>query len=123
MRMLKKKIDYDNMAAFFSILTNPVRLRILDYLLTECCKRKEGCCSVSDIYLELDLPQPLISKHLKILKAKGLLDYTRQGNRILYYFADNCNVKIATDCLSRVCSLKQPCKKPAKSTRKGKTYA
>ncbi len=109
--MLTKDTDYDKLADFFSVLTNPVRLKILDYLISECCKRKESCCSVSDIYLELGLPQPLISKHLKILKDKGLLDFTRQGNRILYHFIEKDTFKTVSDCIYKINTLNCNCHK------------
>jgi len=96
------------MADLFSILANPTRLKIIKYLIDECCKRKEGCCCVSEIYTELDLPQPLISKHLKILKNNDVLDYTRQGNRILYRFAEKNSLSVILDFLRRF-EAKQKC--------------
>jgi DNA-binding transcriptional ArsR family regulator len=64
---------------------------------------------VSDIYLELGLSQPLISKHLKILKEKGLLDFTRQGNRILYHFVEKDTFKTVSDCMYNINNLNQAC--------------
>ena len=79
---------YEKLAHFFSILANPIRLRILDSLV-KCGKpNNEGCC-VFEINNEIELPQPYISKHLKILKDSGLLKYKRDGNKIIYSFNKN----------------------------------
>lgn len=96
-----KTPDFEALANLFSMLSNPIRLQILDYLLNECCKRQEGSCSVTDIYTELCLPQPLISKHLKILSDAGLLCFTRQGNKILYTFAANDSIRMVEDYILR----------------------
>ncbi len=71
-------------ARFFAAMSNPIRLRILDTLAAKSCLHKSGCCCVGEINTAIDLPQPYISKHLKVLKECGLLDYRREGNRILY---------------------------------------
>lgn len=73
-------------ARFFAALSNPIRLRILDTLAAKSCLHKSGCCCVGEINTAIDLPQPYISKHLKVLKECGVLDYRREGNRILYSF-------------------------------------
>lgn len=80
--------DYEILADLFGVMANPIRLKILDYLLHECCKRIENGCSVGEIFAELNIPQPYISKHLKILKEKGILEYERQNNKIFYRFSD-----------------------------------
>jgi DNA-binding transcriptional ArsR family regulator len=88
----EKTWDYDRLVELFQVLANPIRLRILQYLLSNCCRNIENGCSVGDIYTDLDMPQPYISKHLKILSDKGVLQYERQGNRILYKFSVNCSL-------------------------------
>jgi DNA-binding transcriptional ArsR family regulator len=105
----KAELDYEALAKLFSLLANPVRLQIMDYLLVECCKRTEGSCSVTDIYTELKLPQPLISKHLKILKESSVLDYNRQGNKILYSFAPSGNIKYIQDFIRRIPTIGKEC--------------
>ena len=39
---------------------------------------------VSDIVVELDLPQPSVSKHLRVLLDVGLVDVRRDGRQMLY---------------------------------------
>jgi len=40
--------------------------------------------SVFDIVDAMELPQPSVSKHLKVLRAVGLVDVRRDGRRMLY---------------------------------------
>jgi DNA-binding transcriptional ArsR family regulator len=47
----------------------------------------------------VDLIQPVVSRHLKILKDCGLLKYRKEGNRRLYSIADYRVVEIV-DALS-----------------------
>ncbi len=45
------------------------------------------CCrliSVSDIVAELNVAQPTVSHHLKILKSAGLVTSERRGKQVLY---------------------------------------
>ena len=45
------------------------------------------CCkwvSVNDIVARLDVAQPTVSHHLKILKSAGLVKSQRQGKQVLY---------------------------------------
>ena len=94
--------DINILAKLFALLSNPIRLQILDYLMIECCLNKEGCCSVTEIYTKLQLPQPLISKHLKILKESGVLCYNRFGNKILYSFDASNDIRLIKDFVARL---------------------
>jgi DNA-binding transcriptional ArsR family regulator len=64
---------------------------------------------VTDIYTELQLPQPLISKHLRILKEQGILDFTRHGNKILYTFATDSRLMLLNSYISRFAAVGQNC--------------
>lgn len=94
--------ELNTLAKLFALLSNPIRLQILDYLMLECCIRTEGCCSVTDIYTNLQLPQPLISKHLKILKESGILCYTRKANKILYSFDASNSISLLKNFIERL---------------------
>jgi len=82
------KSKYEALSYFFAILSNPTRLLILDALVSNCIKSnsKEGCC-VYEINNKIDLPQPYISKHLKVLRQAGFLTFKREGNKIYYSFS------------------------------------
>ncbi|MCC7209302.1 MAG: winged helix-turn-helix transcriptional regulator [Anaerolineae bacterium] len=64
-----------------SALGDPKRLMIL-YALAD------GPKCVNDIAAELDTPQPTISRHLKILRDRALVETSRQGTTIFYSLAD-----------------------------------
>ena len=63
-------------------LSDPKRIMIL-YLLAE------APLIVNDIATQLDLPQPTVSRHLKILRERSLVESTRQGNTVSYSLADH----------------------------------
>jgi len=69
-------------ADFCSALADSTRL-ILLYALAE------GPCNVSQLTQELGQPQPTISRHLKILRDRGLVVATRQGTTVEYSLADH----------------------------------
>ena len=98
--------DLPSMAFLAKILTDENRLRILLCL-------RQGRKSVSRIAEELDLPQPLVSHHLKELRRALLVTVERQGVFIYYEIADFRIVDImrslewlATDLLAETKTLK-----------------
>jgi ArsR family transcriptional regulator len=64
-------------ADFCSALADPTRLLLL-YALAEAPR------NVSELTHELSQPQPTISRHLKILRDRGLVTATRQGTMVQY---------------------------------------
>jgi len=68
-------------AKIFNALSDPMRLEIIEFL-----RGGEKC--VCEIVPYVDLIQPVVSRHLKILKDCGLLKYRKEGNRRLYSVAD-----------------------------------
>jgi len=68
-------------ADFCAGLSDPTRILIL-YALNE------SSLNVSELTNELALPQPTISRHLKILRERGLVFAERQGTVITYHLAD-----------------------------------
>lgn len=61
-------------------LADPSRLRILNILL-----QQEAC--VCDLQSVLELPQPLVSRHLAYLRNAGLVRDHRDGPRVWYSLA------------------------------------
>jgi DNA-binding transcriptional ArsR family regulator len=61
----------------FNAVAEPRRRDILNYLMTQ--QR-----SVSEIVEALEMAQPSVSKHLKVLKGVGLVEVRREGRRMLY---------------------------------------
>lgn len=70
--------DFDNLAAIFKALAHPVRARIVAGLI------QKNECHVGKMAEGLGLAQPLVSQHLTILKAAGIIDGYRNGTQICY---------------------------------------
>ncbi len=68
-------------ADFCSALSDPTRLLIL-YALAD------GPHNVTELANELEVIQPTTSRHLKILRDRGLVYTVRQGTTITYHLAD-----------------------------------
>ncbi|MDE0882791.1 MAG: metalloregulator ArsR/SmtB family transcription factor [Myxococcota bacterium] len=71
-----KPIDTEHleqMAALFKAMGDPSRLRLLNEL-----SEKEGC--VGELAETTGLSHANTSKHLSVLRAVGLVCYTRKGN-------------------------------------------
>ena len=58
-------------------LAEPNRLRIVELL-------RSGPRTVNEIVERLDMPQPLVSKHLRVLRQAGLVRARPQGQQRLY---------------------------------------
>ncbi|MEZ5287282.1 MAG: metalloregulator ArsR/SmtB family transcription factor [Vicinamibacterales bacterium] len=61
----------------FAAVAEPRRREILAFLAP-------GERPVNDIVDELSLPQPSVSKHLKVLREVGLVEVRREGRQVFY---------------------------------------
>ncbi|MBW8710730.1 MAG: helix-turn-helix transcriptional regulator [Mycobacterium sp.] len=68
------------LAVKLKALSDPVRLRLLSVVASHA--GGEAC--VCDLSAGIDLTQPTISHHLKILRTAGLLDSQRRGSWVYY---------------------------------------
>ena len=68
-------------ADFCFALSDPTRLLIL-YALNE------GPRNVTELANDLNITQPTTSRHLKVLRERGLAYTVRQGTTITYHLAD-----------------------------------
>lgn len=71
----------DQITARFRVLSDPTRVRILDLL-------RGGERSVSELVAELGSSQQNVSKHLTTLHREGILGRRKQGNKAIYWIAD-----------------------------------
>jgi ArsR family transcriptional regulator, arsenate/arsenite/antimonite-responsive transcriptional repressor len=70
--------DRDALAARFKALADPTRVAIVNRLAAA----DEVC--VCDFVAALDLAQPTISHHLKVLREAGLVESSRRGTWAYY---------------------------------------
>ncbi len=68
-------------ARLFSALSDQLRLEILEFL-----RGGEKC--VCEIIPHVQVAQPIVSRHLKILRENGLVKDRKSGNRRMYSITD-----------------------------------
>ena len=66
----------------FAVIADPTRRRILDTL-------RDGAADVGTLVERLGIPQPLVSKHLSVLRQAGTVDVEVDGKRRVYRLADD----------------------------------
>ena len=64
-----------------SAFSDPTRILIL-------YKLDEQPCTVTELMAHLNLSQPMVSRHLKVLRDRGLVAAERQGINMLYHLVD-----------------------------------
>jgi len=69
--------DYKKMSAFFKVLGNPTRLKILMEIM-----ESEKC--VGDVENVVKVSQASISQHLAVLKECGIVECRKDGNMRCY---------------------------------------
>lgn len=74
-------------AMIFRALADPKRLEIIEYL-----RRGERC--VCEIIPYVELAQPMVSRHLAILKKCGLVKYRKHGNKRFYSITSPTILKV-----------------------------
>ena len=67
----------DREAKLFAVLSDPVRLSILESLSS-----KKGC--VSELQMRTGKTQPNISQHLRVLRDSGLVETRKDGRNVCY---------------------------------------
>jgi len=77
-----------------SALADPNRILIL-YTLSEQPR------NVTDLAHSLDLPQPTVSRHLKVLRERGMVTSQRDGQSVFYRLGDDRIIQ-ALDALRAV---------------------
>lgn len=65
-----------------SALADPTRIRILYHL-------SEQSCNVTELSECLEIPQPTVSRHLKVLRERDLVDTEREGTSVIYTLRDS----------------------------------
>ena len=76
-------------------LSDPNRVKIIKAL-----QQKKMC--VCELQAALNLAQPTVSKHLKILEEAGLVDYKKDGLWVNYFLADGKSSPYAASLLGNL---------------------
>src|SRR3954470_20370082 len=80
--MVRENVSVDSRVKLLKELADPVRLRVVDRL------GHGGPASLSRLGAELDLALPLLSNHLRRLRAAGLGAVARPGRHAIYSLPD-----------------------------------
>lgn len=109
------EMNPETQAMIFSALADPTRLRLLKLLSTNA----PGELCVNALAEILEVTQPAVSQHLRILKASGLVHAERRG----YYMHYAINTDALERCQNLVTGLLsvpgagQRCSKPGCQTK------
>lgn len=68
-------------------MAHPLRLKIL-------CILGSNQVTVQEIVDECGTTQSNISQHLGILRGKGILNFSKEGNRVFYYIDDGRTLQL-----------------------------
>ena len=72
---------FDKAAEYFSLLSEPSRLRIIQAI---CFEER----SVQEVVEQTGLPQPNVSRHLALMHRSGVLSRRRSGTSVFYRVSD-----------------------------------
>ena len=86
---------FDAVAAYFSLLSEPARLRIIHSI----CEQEK---TVSHILAEVGGTQANVSRHLNLMLRGGVLARRRDGNLAYYSAADRALVEMCRDVCGRM---------------------
>ena len=81
-------VVFDSVAELFSVLSTPIRLKIISAVC-------QGEKNVSELLCEIDTTQPNMSQHLNTLYQAGVLGKRREGVQIFYRII---NERVVTLC-------------------------
>lgn len=104
-RVLEKMPDIETCvqaADMFKQVSDGSRLRIL-WLLCHC----EEC--VSNISAAMDMSDPAVSHHLKLLKKSGLITSRREGKEVYYKLADTKQAQLLHHACEAMFEIACPC--------------
>ena len=92
---MNSEIDLANAARLLKVVANRTRLAALLAL-----QSRPQC--VHDLVATLELPQPLVSQHLRVLREAGLVSTRRIGKEVEYAIADAHVSHLVGDALEHV---------------------
>lgn len=87
--------DAEHVARVMSALATASRVRILAHL-------RQGPASVGELAASVELAQPAVSQHLRILRDLGIVTADRNGRRTVYDLYDDHVLSLLDEALSHV---------------------
>ena len=87
--------DYREAGDLLRAVTAPIRLAIVDLLA-------DRPLCVHELVAALDVSQPLVSQHLKVLRSARLVETSRRGREVTYALVDNHVAHIVRDAIRHV---------------------
>jgi DNA-binding transcriptional ArsR family regulator len=84
-------------ADYFSVLSEPMRLRILNLL-------RDGEKCVQDLVETTETSQANVSKHLKVMLQAGMVNRRSEGTSAYYSVADNLSYELCNLVCDRLAS-------------------
>lgn len=84
------------LASFFKMLAEPVRLRLLYSLCLD------GKATIGDLVERLDIQQSVASKHMKLLHETGHVSKKKEGGRVLFYLPDDTLCQLCGMAFSKI---------------------
>jgi ArsR family transcriptional regulator, zinc-responsive transcriptional repressor len=85
--------DYQSASDLLRALSAPLRLALVDLLM-------DAPRCVHELVDALQVSQPLVSQHLKTLRAAGLVNTQRRGREVAYHLVDDHVASVARDILA-----------------------
>jgi DNA-binding transcriptional ArsR family regulator len=86
---------FDSVAAYFSLLSEPTRLKIMHAVC-------DGERTVSQIVETSGATQTNVSRHLGLMYRHGVLSRRREGNQIYYRVADETMIELCRSVCNRI---------------------
>jgi DNA-binding transcriptional ArsR family regulator len=89
----EKQFLYRKQAKIAAAIAHPLRAAILDFL-------KDGPRCVCDIAAHIGSERSNVSRHLSLMVSAGLLEYEKQGLKVIYCLKTPCVLDFL-DCMTR----------------------
>lgn len=86
---------FNAVAAYFSVLSEPTRLKIMHAVCN-------GERTVNDIVAQTGATQTNVSRHLGLMHRQGVLARRREGTQVLYSVADPTMVELCRAVCNRI---------------------
>ena len=86
---------FESVAKYFSLLSDPTRLRIMHSI----CQDEKSVNAIAD---EVGATQPNVSRHLGMLYQAGVLARRREGSQMFYRVSDSAFTEICRTVCIRV---------------------